>query len=141
MERLNLIDMKEKLKKAGLWIKLHWTYLLAAVVAIGSLLFASTQYTDILNKLNVQAGKHKEELTKLARIQQENTERQARIEETYRSTLTRIEETRTSEIQKIDSAKKEQIRVIVEQTHDDPQEMARSINALLGYAIVLPSGA
>lgn len=132
------------MKKAWLWIKLHWKYLLAGIVALFSLVFAvgsASKSSELLNTLNREALKHKEDLAKLERIQVENQQRQQRIEATYRDTLARVATQRQQELLNIDNATKDQVKAIVEQTHDDPTEMAKQLNTLLGLPIVLSSGA
>jgi TolA-binding protein len=132
------------MKKAWLWTKLHWKYLLAGIVALFSLVFAvgsASKASTLLNSLNREALQHKEDLAKLEQIQKENEQRQQRIEATYRETLARVAAQRQQELLNIDNATKDQVKSIVEQTHDDPTEMARQLNTLLGLPIVVASGA
>ena len=131
-----------KLKQAWLWIKLHWTYLLSGVLGLVGVVIAlekGSEASKLLNDLNKQALQHKSDIEKLQRIQQENSERVVRIEETYRATISRIETERQTLLQEVTNSQRSQVRTIVEQTHDNPVEMARQLQETFGLNIFPPS--
>lgn len=126
------------LQRAWAWIKKYWkiiALIVGAVVAFVLLRGRDVSFAEDFRKIQ---DAHEEELRKIEEARAEerrlNAENVARLEKALRT----IEEEYSRQRLELDAKKKKEIERIVEESGDDPDELAQRLSEATGFRIILP---
>lgn len=131
--------IKQGVVRLWLLVKKSWLLLLATVSLVWCM-FSYKNNSELINKLLTDRDeinkRHREELSELQRIRDQEARRQQEIEHTFQQTLEQIALRRSTDLGNLVTTKQSELRTIVEQTHDDPKLMAERVNRLFGVPVL-----
>lgn len=121
------------------WLKHNWLVVILFIAMIYAVIFAKNKmanYETLLKDYQDQIARSHAELDQLKQIQQQEEAQQQAINQQYNDVLTKLQTQYAQQLAALDDDKKKQLQNIIASTHDDPQEMARQVNALFGLPIM-----
>lgn len=126
------------LKKVWSFIKNYW-YIPVIVIGIivGTIVFREVPQS-LLDMLNKRKELHKKELEVIEQVKKEEREKREKALAVYHKTLEQIEEKYEKSKKDLSLRKKNKIKKIIEDTHDDPDELAKQLADQTGFQIVYP---
>lgn len=126
------------LRKAYSFIKAYW-YI--PVIIIGILFFAvvfNEKNYSLLNILSKRKEMHKREVEAIEKIHSEEIRKREEALEVYHKTIKSIEEKYEKDSLNLTNSKKKEIKKIVDETHDNPDLLAKKLANQMGFEIVYP---
>lgn len=126
------------LRKAYSFIKAYW-YI--PVIIIGILFFAvvfNEKNYSLLNILSKRKEMHKREVKAIEKIHSEEIRKREEALEVYHKTIKSIEEKYEKDSLNLTNSKKKEIKKIVDETHDNPDLLAKKLANQMGFEIVYP---
>ena len=129
--------LKNRLKKAAVWLKHHWYVpLVVMALIIAFLIYLLTKnsmfvglLTDVLDNANKS---HRDEVDKLNEIHAHETRERGRILKEYNKNIKILEKEYAENSVKLDAKKKKEIKRLVEEGYNDPDVLARELARLYG---------
>jgi hypothetical protein len=138
------MEHKEKLKEFGLKVKtffLKYWYLFAAVIVFIVLVFilktsnGQKLYEQLMSKYHELLGRKQKEVEQLDEIRHDQVVKDRQIEEKYSQVVEQIRTEHAEQLEIIDEIQEQEIKLILEETKDDPDKMAEKINNYFGLPI------
>jgi hypothetical protein len=130
--------MTIKLKKVWSWLKAYW-YIPVIIIAIFVLTIIFYQPPASLMSLVERRRKlHEKEVESINNIHAEEIKKREEALLAYQKTIKAIEEKYNKDKADLTERKKSQIKKIVEETHNDPDLLAKKLADQMGFEIVYP---
>lgn len=125
------------LKKIWTFLCHYWWVPLIIFVAAYFILTGKPlgKVADLLKKTN---DAHKAELENIEQETAKKQEAERIAQEKLRETLKAVEQHYKDAQQDLDAKKRDEIKKIVADTKDDPEELARQLQELTGFKVILP---
>jgi predicted outer membrane protein len=126
------------LKKAWVFVKTYWKYIVLVFLVIALVIFGARQKIDLAAKLREIQDAHDEELKQIeaARIEErrKNEENVKRLQAALEAVQQKYDEQR----KQLDAKKKTEVETIVKKYGDNPEELAKKLSEVTGFQIILP---
>lgn len=132
------LQVKTWLQIAWVWIKRWWSVFAFGVVSVAALVLLSNRsnmINDLIKRQEETSIKHRQEISELQRIRDEEIRKREQVEARYRETMTRIDAEHRSAVERLTKDKQVEVKRIIEETLDDPDAMASRINGFFGIPI------
>jgi len=132
------------LSKIGLWLKKFGWMILLGILALFTLCFIFDKVKrekflqEILQKNEAVSKQHREELSELQNIRNEEIRKREETEREYQASIKKIEEEKAKALAELEASKQKEISEITSETSNDPDKMAESINQTFGIPIQKP---
>lgn len=130
--------MLTALKKAWVFVKTYWKYIVLVFLVIALVIFGARQKIDLAAKLREIQDAHDEELKQIeaARIEErrKNEENVKRLQAALEAVQQKYDEQR----KQLDAKKKTEVETIVKKYGDNPEELAKKLSEVTGFQIILP---
>lgn len=126
------------LKKLGSWLKSYWY--IPALVAVGVVAFIVWRRipTSLIEVFEKRREMHQREVEAIENIHAEEIAKREKALAAYHKTIKAIEEKYEEANSQLNKRKKNQIKKIVEETHDNPDLLAKKLADQMGFQIVYP---
>src|SRR5574337_1218116 len=124
---------------AWTWLKGNWIVVMLVGALLFTILFAKNKmdnYNHLMKEFEDQLTRNHQELDQLRALQQQQLEQQQAINQRYNEVLDKIQRDYQSALATLDANRRKELQNIIANTHDDPDEMARQVNALFGLPIL-----
>lgn len=126
------------------WIKGNWMVILLGAGLLFAIISAkgkADSYNNLMKEFQDQLTRNHAELDQLRALQQSQIAQQQAINQHYNEVIDKIQHDYQSAVATLDANRRKELQNVIANTHDDPDEMARQVNALFGlpiYPLVTP---
>lgn len=126
------------LKKAWVFVRTYWQYIVLAVAVIFGYLLFRRQDFDFSRQLSEIQDRHQRELEEIRQAYDEESKRRAENEAKLAERLAVIQQQFDDAQKELDSTKKKQVEELVRQYGDQPDVLAQKLSALTGFTVIMP---
>lgn len=126
------------LKKVWSWTRAYWYVPAILIVALIAFIVMRKMPISLMQLISKRREMHKKEVEAIDKIHEEEIESREKALDVYHKTLESIEEKYEKDSQELTTRKKKKIKKIVQETHDDPDELAKRLSEQMGFEIVYP---
>ena len=125
---------KHFLQKAWVWTKNYWYIPLLVVLALAAFL---VKRSDIATKLlETRTESYKEQIGVLNESHTNEIAKRDEIIRVHKEVMDQLDEQLESDLQEVDRKKEKRIKELVEDNHDDPEELSRALGDAFGIKYV-----
>ena len=125
---------KHFLQKAWVWTKNYWYVPLLVVLALAAFL---VKRSDIATKLlETRTESYKEQIGVLNESHTNEIEKRDEIIRVHKEVMGQLDEQLESDLQEVDRKKEKRIKELVEDNHDNPEELSRALGNAFGIKYV-----
>lgn len=118
------------------YVKKYWQYAAIVVFAVLGFLVFNKQRTSVAEALADAQKRHDDEVKAIREAQAAEEAKRAQNQKVLQETLVAVEKQYQDSQKQLDDKKRAEIKKIVEETHDDPEELARRLQESTGFTIV-----
>lgn len=126
------------MKKAWSWLKTYWAVPIILIVVLVVTIAMRKVPVSLMQLISKRREIHQKEVKAIDKIHEEEIESRDKALNLYYKTLESIEKKYEKDSQELTSRKKKQIKKIIEETHDDPDELAKRLSEQMGFEVVYP---
>ena len=132
--QMTWLAVKHFLQRAWVWTKNYWYIPLLVVLALAALL---VKRTDIATKLlKTRTESYKEQVDVLNESHTNEIEKRDEIIRVHKEVMDQLDEQLESDLQEVDRKKEKRIKELVEDNHDNPEELSRALGDAFGIKYV-----
>lgn len=118
------------------YVKKYWHYAVIVVLAVVGFFLFNTQRNTVAEALAEAQKRHDDELKAIREAMAAEEAKRAQNQKVLQETLIAVEKQYQDSQKQLDDKKRAEIKKIVEETHDDPEELARRLQESTGFKIV-----
>lgn len=126
------------LRKAYSFLKSYWWIPAILVVAVVATFIMRRVPTSLMQLVSKQRELHKKEVEAIEKVHTEEIKQREEALDTYHKTVKAIEEKYEKESLELTKKKKKEIKKIVDETHSDPDLLAKKLADQMGFVVVQP---
>ena len=129
-----LVTMSMFVKKAWVWMKRNWKFLIGLTIPllIGLLARRHFNYSEIIGRINEDYEKEINVINESHRIEKEKKEL---ANKRYNDIVVEIEKRYAEEEKELTLTKKREVKKVIEENANDPDEITRRLSEITGFQI------
>jgi hypothetical protein len=129
---LSFLAVKHTAQKVWVWCKNHTGVLLAATWALVLLFVLRRDDSAAREVLEIRKESHKKEMKAIEKAHAEEAKIREENLETFHKTISKIEEEYEKENRVLTRDKKKRVKKLVEDFHDNPEELTEIVSIMFG---------